>query len=114
MPTPKQFEKMACDVSQRPTENTDDGWWEAVLNDPRAAGAPRLPIHQMRLNEIPREILRVDCIRCGRAVEIRHADAVRLYGPHAIWKDVGQRLLNNTWPHLTGRYEEDGCWPGWL
>jgi hypothetical protein len=26
---------------------------------------------------------------------------------------VGQRLLDNTCPHRTGRHEEDGCWPGW-
>jgi hypothetical protein len=44
-------------------------------------------------------------------VEIRKADAARLYGPDAIWKDVGQRLLDNTCTRRTGRHEEDGCWP---
>jgi hypothetical protein len=29
-------------------------------------------------------------------VEIQTADAVRLYGDNAIWKDVAQRLLDNT------------------
>jgi len=45
------------------------------------------------------------------ATEIQKADAVRLYGQQAIWKEVGQRLLNNTCQSRTGRYEEDGCWP---
>jgi hypothetical protein len=49
--------------------------------------------------------------RCGRTVEIQKADAVRLYGPLAVWKDVGQRLLDNTCQQRTGRHEEDGCWP---
>ncbi|WP_438278790.1 hypothetical protein [Nitrobacter sp.] len=111
MPSPKQFEKVALEQhASAPSE--DDGWWDSVLNDPRAAGTPRLQIQQLRLNEIPREILRVDCMRCGRAVEIRHADAVRLYGPHAVWKDVAQRLLDDGCQQRTGRYESDGCWPG--
>jgi hypothetical protein len=25
----------------------------------------------------------------GKGVEIQKADAIRLYGPHAVWKDVG-------------------------
>jgi outer membrane immunogenic protein len=40
-------------------------------------------------------LLRVECLRCFRIVEIQKADAVRLYGPHAVYKDVGQALLNN-------------------
>ena len=112
MPSPNQFEKMAREQRQGEAPASEpDGWWQSVLNDPRAFGVPRLPIEQCRLNEIPREILRVDCIRCGRAVEIRHADAVRLYGPHSMWKDVGQRLLDDGCQHRTGRHEEDGCWP---
>src|SRR5580704_1883008 len=65
--------------------------WDSVLSDPRAAGKPWLPIQQRRLSEIPRELLRVECLRCLRTVEIQKADALRLYGPH----------------------EEDGCWPSW-
>ena len=30
------------------------------------------------------------------AHEIQKADAVRFYGPHAVWKDVGQRVLDQT------------------
>ncbi|WP_213773660.1 hypothetical protein [Bradyrhizobium sp. dw_78] len=33
------------------------------------------------------------CQRCSRIVEIQKADAIRFYGQHAIWKEVGQRLL---------------------
>jgi hypothetical protein len=65
----------------------------------------------LRLTEIPQHLLRVGCRRCGRTVEIQKADAVRLYGPDAVWKNVGQRLLDNTCSQRTGRHEEDGCWP---
>jgi hypothetical protein len=36
----------------------------------------------------------VACRRCGRTVEIQKVDAVRLYGPESLWKEVGQRLLD--------------------
>ena len=63
------------------------------------------------LCEIPRHVLRVFCRRCQRIVEIQKADAVRLYGPRAVWKGDGQRLLDSTCTQRTGRHEEDGCWP---
>jgi hypothetical protein len=63
------------------------------------------------LNEIAQNVLRVSCNRCGRIIEIQKADAARIYGPQAIWKDVALRLLDNTCRTRTGRYEEDGCWP---
>ncbi|ABA06351.1 hypothetical protein Nwi_3104 [Nitrobacter winogradskyi Nb-255] len=50
---------------------------------------------------------------CRGLSDKQKADAVRAYGPHAIWKDVGQRLLDNTCPHRTGRHEVNGYWPGW-
>ncbi len=56
-------------------------------------------------------MLRVSCRRCDRTVEIQKADAVRLYGDKELWKDVAQRLLDNTCQQRTGRHEEDGCWP---
>jgi hypothetical protein len=96
-----------------PGDPLPDELWDAVLADPRAAGRPPLPIQQSRLSEIPRHALRVECMRCSRIVEIQKADAVRFYGPHAVWKDVGQRLLDQTCTNRTGRYEEDGCWPDW-
>jgi hypothetical protein len=86
-------------------------YWDAVLRDPRAAGKPWLPVSQMRLSEIPRELLRVECNRCLRCVEIQRLDAVKLFGPHATWKEVGERLLADGCQVRTGRHEEDGCWP---
>jgi hypothetical protein len=97
-----------------PARSDDDAWWDAVLSDPRAGAVDRstwIPIQSRRLSEIQRDVLRVECLRCFRAVEIQRADAVKLYGPHAVWKDVGARLLADGCQHRTGRHEEDGCWP---
>ncbi len=67
----------------------------AILKDPRAdeTGAER---RQRRLCEIQSHMLRISCRRCERIVEIQTADAVRLYGRNAVWKDVAERLLDNT------------------
>lgn len=117
MPTAKQMEKLAADAARRPTSAAaapdaplTAEYWESVLKDPRA-GATGAQMRQRRLSEIQRHVLRVCCRRCERTVEIQTADAVRLYGGNAIWKDVAQRLLDNTCQQRTGRYEEDGCWP---
>lgn len=40
-------------------------------------------------------------------------NATRLYGTRAVWKGVGQRLLDQTCTNRTGRHEEYGCWPHW-
>jgi phage FluMu protein Com len=81
-----------------------------LLQYPRAL--PNGPeTRHKRLSELQRHVLRVACRRCERIVEIQKADAVRLYGPQAVWKEVAQRLLDNTGPQRTGRHEEDGCWP---
>jgi len=120
MPTPKQMEKMAAVAGREPATarsgNLDDEmppeYWRAVLDDPRAgAGPPSPALRAQRLSEIQRHLLRVVCRRCGRTVEIQKADAVRLAGPQAVWKEVGQRLLDDTCQQRTGRHEEDGCWP---
>jgi hypothetical protein len=122
MPSPKQMEKLALEAARPPdpgkpepgpADPMPNELWDSVLADPRAAGRPPLPIQQCRLSEIPRHVLRVECIRCLRTVEMQKADAVRFYGPHAVWKDVGQRLLDQTCSNRTGRHEEDGCWPDW-
>jgi hypothetical protein len=122
MPTPKQMEKLAATVGREPRRTPTPGlgdtmppeYWESVLRDPLAGASP-VPlgpsVRALRLSEIPEHILRVSCSRCARIVEIQKADAVRLYGQTAIWKDVGQRLLDNTCQQRTGRHEEDGCWP---
>jgi hypothetical protein len=101
MPTAKQMEKLANqlrapEIDDPPPDGTlPQEYWESVLRDPRAAGKPWLPLQQMRLSEIPRELLRVECARCSRCVEIQRLDAVRLYGPHATWREVGERLLDD-------------------
>ena len=124
MPTPKQMEKMAASAAARgntprvrklgPGDEMPPEYWQAVMDDlladakPRTAGAPS---RLLRLSEISQHILRVSCRRCARTVEIQKVDAVRLYGLAAVWKDIGQRLLDNTCQQRTGRHEEDGCWP---
>ncbi|MBP1294137.1 hypothetical protein [Bradyrhizobium elkanii] len=124
MPTPRQMEKMAREVGRRapatPAQMHDDDlppeYWQSLLDDPYADGAnpvPRASGRALLLDEIPQHLLRVSCRRCGRTVEIQKADAVRLYGKGAIWRDVGQRLLDNTCTQRTGRHEEDGCWPSY-
>jgi hypothetical protein len=80
-----------------------------VLGDLRAE-TPR-PSPARSLGAIRSDLLCVECLRCLRIVEIQRMDAVRLYGPHAIWKDVGQRLPDDGCQHRSGRHEEDGCWP---
>jgi hypothetical protein len=120
MPTPTQMEQMAAAVGRKsprvrglaPDEDLPPEYWQALLDDPRAdASSPGPGAAGVRLSQIPQHILRVGCRRCARTVEIQKADAARLYGPDAIWKDVGQRLLDNTCTQRTGRHEEDGCWP---
>ena len=117
MPTPKQMEKLAAEAARRcsPAAAAPDAplpaeYWESVLKDPRA-DATGAQMRQRRLSEIQRHVLRISCRRCERTVEIQTADAVRLYGGNAVWKDVAQRLLDNTCQQRTGRHEEDGCWP---
>jgi hypothetical protein len=115
MPTPKQMEKLAAEAARRSGPSAPDapvpaGYLESVLKDPRA-GATGAQLRQRRLSEIQRHVLRISCRRCERTVEIQTADAARLYGGDAVWKDVAQRLLDNTCQQRTGRHEEDGCWP---
>lgn len=125
MPTQRQMEKMARDIGRKATstseresqEDLPPEYWQALLNDSRAGGRldrePNASRRLQRLNEIPQHLLRVACRRCGRTVEIQKADAVKLYGPDATWRNVGQRLLDNTCTQRTGRHEEDGCWPAY-
>jgi hypothetical protein len=121
MPTPKQMEKLASAAARKPAgmpaepagdplEPLPPEYWQSVLSDPRAA-SNGLRTRQRALSEIQRHVLRVSCRRCGRTVEIQTADAVRLYGPEAVWKNVGQRLLDDTCQQRSGSHEDDGCWP---
>ncbi|WP_407151018.1 hypothetical protein [Bradyrhizobium sp. ORS 86] len=122
MPTAKQMDKMAAEAPVgrsapvAPTPGRADPmpreYWDALLRDASADDRPAGPsIRSQRLCQIARHLLRTTCTRCSRTIEIQKADAVRLYGPQAIWKDCAQRLLDDTCQVRTGRHEEDGCWP---
>lgn len=119
MPSPKQMERMAVVVSKNvptkpglpPDDDMPQEYWQAVLDDLHAEARPAPSRGALRLSQIPRHLLRVGCRRCGRLIEIQKVDATRLYGPDALWRSVGQRLLDNTCQERTGRHEEDGCWP---
>jgi hypothetical protein len=120
MPSTKQMKKMAAARRSKapatpalaPDNDLPPEYWQALLEDAGAEVAPsESSVAALLLTEIPLHLLRVSCRRCSRTVEIQKVDAIRLYGERAIWKDVGQRLLDDTCTQRTGRYEEDGCWP---
>jgi hypothetical protein len=119
MPTPNQMEKMTAAVGRNmplapglaPDDDLPPEYWQALLDDGRVETKPKHSPGALRLCQISHHILRVGCSRCGRLVEIQKVDATRLYGADAVWKEVGQRLLDKTCIKRTGRYEEDGCWP---
>ncbi|MBR0823863.1 hypothetical protein JQ627_38760 [Bradyrhizobium liaoningense] len=119
MPNSKQMENLARSMGNEaakagalsPQDEMPEEYWRSVLNDLPADAKPVGRAAGLRLSELPQHVLRVSCRRCERIVEIQKADAVRLYGQQAVWKEVGQRLPNNTCQSRTGRYEEDGCWP---
>ena len=94
-----------------PADPMPDELWTSLLTDPRAAGKPKALIQQCRLADIQRHVLRVECSRCSRIVEMQRVDAVKYFGADALWKNVGQRMLDQTCTNRTGRHEEDGCWP---
>lgn len=116
------MEKMASAVGRNappvrglaPNDDLPPEYWQALLDDPgpdRGRPGPGPSGRLQRLDQISQHLLRVGCRRCNRTVEIQMVDAVRLYGRDALWKDVGERLLDNTCSNRTGRHEEDGCWP---
>jgi hypothetical protein len=120
MPSIKQMEKMAAALGRKapaapalaPGDDLPPEHWQALLENANGDIEPSVSsMAALRLTEIPQHLLRVSCRRCGRTVEIQKVDAIGLYGQHAVWKDVGQRLLDDTCTQRTGRQEEDGCWP---
>ncbi|UPJ73533.1 hypothetical protein IVB19_02820 [Bradyrhizobium sp. 187] len=122
MPTRAQMDKMARAVGRSappapglaPDADLPPEHWQALLQDACAdvrGPAPAAPGRLQQLGQIRQHLLRVGCRRCSRTVEIQTLDAVRLYGRDALWKDVGQRLLDNTCTNRTGSHEDDGCWP---
>src|SRR5215217_2761809 len=100
MPTPKQMDRLAASISRKtgvtpplgPQDEMPDEYWHAVLNDAQLeiSSSERSSAGQ-RLSAVPQHVLRVSCRRCARMVEIRKADAIRLYGHQASWREVGQR-----------------------
>jgi hypothetical protein len=120
MPSVQQMEKMAAALTRKapvtsalaPDDDLPPEYWQALLEDAGAEISPSVSsLAALRLTEIPQHLLRVSCRRCSRTVEIQKGDAIRLYGERAVWKKVGQRLLDDTCTQRTGRHEEDGCWP---
>jgi hypothetical protein len=107
--TPVRLAKAAETASRDPYQALTDSHWASILNDQSGTGG--VPIQNRRLSEIPRHLLRVSCQRCDRIIEIQMADAVRLFGAHAVWKSVGQRLLDDGCQNRTGNRDQDGCWP---
>jgi hypothetical protein len=98
-----------------PDDDLPPEYWQALLDDARAnTTRSRTPYNgALQLTQMSQHLLRVNCRRCGRTVEIQKADAVRLYGARALWKQVSLRLLDDTCTQRTGRHEEDGCWPSY-
>jgi hypothetical protein len=96
MPNPKQMEKLAREAERRqppapdpaPSQPLPDALWDALLADPRAAGKPPLPVQQCRLSEIPRHVLRVECMRRLRIVEMQKLDAIRFYEPPRVCRNL--------------------------
>lgn len=122
MPSPKQMEKLAASAAVGtngrltppvgPGDQMPPEYWDAVLRDADVdERRVSRPIQSRKVSQIDRHVLRVACNHCNRILEIQKADAVRLYGPEAVWKEVAQRLLDATCQQRTGRHEEDGCWP---
>lgn len=121
MPSRKQIETMSArtaigrNAPVTPTPGPADPmpreYWDALLGDASADDRLGPSIRTQRLSQITRHLLRVACSKCSRTIEIQKADALRLYGPQAVWKDCAQRLLDDTCQARTGRHEEDGCWP---
>jgi hypothetical protein len=113
-PTPKQQKaedtaRLMRQAAAPPPRTDEDAWWDAVLADPRAETTRPSPART--LGEIRSDLLRVECLRYFRIVEVRRDDAVRLYGADARWRDVGGRLLADGCQFRTGNHEADGCWP---
>ena len=101
-------------MSAGPGDEMPPEYWRSLLADPRVMGRPGVADPQRRLAEITVHVLRVTCRRCERIIEIQTADAVRLYGESAVWRAVGQRLLDDTCRNRTGSHEDDGCWPSYV
>jgi hypothetical protein len=123
IPKPKEIEKLAARMRSPAPATPDPGpsgappdeWWDRVLQDidtgRRSGQRSETGGKNLRLCDIRREVLRVECLRCFRIVEIQRLDAVRLYDAGSVWKQVGTHLLQSGCQHRTGSRDDDGCWP---
>jgi len=55
-----------------------------------------------QLTDIRQEVLRVECLKCFRIVEIQRLDAIKLFGPGSLWGAVADHLLETGCQHRTG------------
>ena len=127
MPTRKQMEKQSIAAAARGNVRAKEiagrsgpadelpppEYWRAVLDEVEAdRGAPG-PFHPGRSGwpTFSDTCCGSPAAAAAAPSRSRKADATRLHGEKAVWKDVGQRLLDNTCQQRTGRHEEDGCWP---
>lgn len=114
-PTPKQqraeetARRLAENQRRRVSVDGDEAWWASVLSDPRAETMK--PYARRTISEMQASVLRVECLKCFRIVEIDRAEALRRYDGGSLWKEVAVRLLADGCALRTGRHEEDGCWP---
>lgn len=76
-----------------------DCWWDSVLADPRAQ-TPR-PAPARSLDVIWSDLLRVECLKFFRIVEIKRDDPVRIYGANRITRQTADRA--STLPCLNER-----------
>jgi hypothetical protein len=84
--------------------------WTSLLTDARAAGKPP----SFRSSNAASPTSNAMCCASGaRIVEMRKVDAVEYFGADALWKNVSQRLLDQTYTNRSGSHDEDGCWPDW-
>lgn len=111
IPTTEQLQQVSPPAG--PGDPMPEAYWASILAEPGTRTRPGVPIQNRRLSEIPRHVLRVGCRRCDRTIEIQTTDAQKLYGTHAVWKDVGRRLLDDSCQQRTGSHEDDGCWPSY-
>jgi hypothetical protein len=125
MPTPKQMEKLALEATRRqaaPPQAPDADpatrcrtlygtrCWP-ILARPADLGCRSSNAGSRKSRAT--FCVSSACAACASSKSRRRTRSGSM-GQHAIRKDVGQRLLDQTCTNRTGRHEEDGCWPDWI
>lgn len=108
MPTPKQ---MAAKPGLARMPDLPPEYWQALLDDPCADTRPVPSGAALRLSQISQHVLRVNCRRCARIVEIRRP----MQCAATDWRLCGRTSDSACWTprarSAPGGNEEDGCWP---